>query len=250
MCDDIHANRRSARVASYSAARVILESDYAFMNEHAIRSEALYAASLLTELAIGEGDFLSADAWNAETGKQLRGTSAHKLSPNSGYYSSAALLAMMNGRYREAEAMIATPQAEDARMRTARYEAICCALSLKLYLMKGESEGHEALISRLRELYGRGRALGGQDTIVEVLWCVDVLAGKEEEASMLLAEYLRYRREPFPLEWSLRYMTSAEDTWGGSQRPEPVDINRRLAGLALARSAGGNNQFQKSLASS
>ena len=232
-------------------ARSILEADYHFMTTHAIRSEALYAASLLTEIAIGEGDFCAADYWFSETGRQVRGNSAHKLSPNSGYYSSAALLAMMQGRYGDAEQLIARTQTEDARMQTARYEAICCALSLRLCVMRGDIHAHQDLVARLNELYTRGRSLGGQDTVVEQLWCVEILAGREQAASALLSTYLsEYRREPFPLEWLLRHTTAADETWNNTQRPVPVDINRRLVARDCALSVGGNSHFQKSLASS
>jgi DNA-binding SARP family transcriptional activator len=214
--------RIARRFASYSlyrmmrpsAARSILEADYSFMSARGIRSEALYAASLLTEIAIGEGAFTIAEHWFAETNTQLRGAVAHGLSPNSGYYSSAALFAMMQGRYDDAAALIDVQQAKDSRMRTARYEAICCALRLRTFLMKGEIDSYPDLIARLKALYRRGRALGGQDTIVELLWCASVLEGREQDASELLVTYLReYRREPEPVEWSLRHTTAADYAW-------------------------------------
>ena len=214
--------RTARRFASYSLyrlmlaadARVILEADYDFMSANGIRSEALYAASLLTEIAIAEGDFEGAEYWFGESGRQLRGASAHRLAPNSGYYSSAALFLMRQGRYHDAAASIAMPQKEDSRMRTARYEAICIALTLRLRLLTGEVSSHPDLVARLRELYERGRALGGQDTIVELLWCADVVGGREQEASNLLGDYLGiYRRERLQAEWSLRHTTAADAAW-------------------------------------
>lgn len=214
--------RTARRFASYSLyrmlsngeARAALECDYEFMASHAIRSEALYSSSLLTEIAINEGDFSGARTWFAETEIQLRGASAHKLAPNSGYYSSAAILAMMSGRYREAEMFISAPQAEDARMHTARYEALCLALAVRLHMMRGNDELCQKPIDRLKELFKRGCSLGGQDSIVEQLWCFDILSEGEYSASEALDTYLHtYRREYGPCEWLFRHTTAADRAW-------------------------------------
>ena len=202
------------RMLSNREARVALQDDYEFMASHAIRSEALYSSSLLTEIAINEGDFSDARAWFAETEIHLRGASAHKLAPNSGYYSSAAILAMMNGRYREAELLISAPQAEDARMHTARYEALCLALAVRLHMMRGNDELCHKPIDRLKELFERGCSLGGQDSIVEQLWCFDILSKGECFASEALDTYLlTHRRESGPCEWFFRHTTAADCAW-------------------------------------
>ena len=202
------------RLMFHSEAKMILEEDYRFMSSKGVRSEALYAASLLTEIAIAAGEFDRAREWFHEVDAQLNGAAAHNFSPNSGYYSSAALFAMMDGRHADAERLLAIPLAEDHRMRTPRYEAILCALRLRSALMNGTLANEEALVSRLWELYEQGRELGGQDTIVELLWCSEVLAGRTLEASALLRSYLNtYRREGPPIEWSLRATSSADDAW-------------------------------------
>ena len=157
---------------------------------------------------------------------------------------------MMRGDYEEAQRLITMPQTEDSRMRTARYDAICSALRLRLHISQGEASSHPELVARLSDLYSRGRALGGQDTIVEMLWSAYVLSGRERKASALLTDYLsKHRRETFAPEWSLRQTTAADEAWIGAQRPDPEDINRKLLDLDFALSAGGNSQFQKSLAS-
>ena len=219
LSDDCRTARRFASFALYRLqciplARHILEADYSFMNLNTIRSEAMYSASLLTEIAIIVGDFDTAARWFAETERHLRGATAHKLSPNSGYYSSAALLEMMKGDYALAEELIALPQLEDSRMKTARYESICIALRLRLYLYRGGLDNYHDLIGHLRTLYERGRALGGQDSIVEMLWCAEVLAGREEAASLLLRDYLSlHRRETSKPEWQLQHTTAADPAW-------------------------------------
>ena len=195
-------------------ARVALERDYAFMASHAIRSEALYSSSLLTEIAINEGDFRGACGWFAETETQLKGAAAHKLAPNSGYYSSAAILAMMRGNYEDAETFISAPQVEDARMHTARYEALCLALSVRLQTMRGGDEPCHKAIDRLSVLFNRGCSLGGQDSIVEQLWCCDIINEQEQVASDKLRRYLHtFRRESAPCEWLFRHTTAADRVW-------------------------------------
>src|SRR3954463_5182158 len=107
------------------------------MSSRGVRSEALYAASLLTEIEIASGDFNGARRWFKEVDAQLQGGAAHNLSPNSGYYSSAALFAMMDGDHRNARRLLDIPLKEDPRMRTPRYEAILTALILRSHLMDG-----------------------------------------------------------------------------------------------------------------
>jgi DNA-binding SARP family transcriptional activator len=255
MDQECRVARRFAAFALYrmlhtTEARRIIEADYRLVHEHSIWSEALYASSLLTEIAISDGDFVAARSWHSETSALLKGTEAHKLAPNSGYSSSAAMLAMMDGQYSAAEAIIALPQ-EHGRMRSARYEAIRGALRLRLYMLQGRLLDYPGLITRLRELYGRGRSFGGQDTIVEVLWCHEVLQGDPASASQLLGDYLDvYRKESAGPEWLIRHTTAADSVWLDPQRRAPADMTRRNVARGATRSAGGNNQPQKSLASS
>ena len=202
------------RMMRHGEAKQLLEDDYDFMSARGVRTEAIYAASLLCEIEISAGNFAAARAWFVKVEFQLNGASAYGLSPNSGYYSSAALFAMMCGKHDEAANLLAVPLAEDARMRTARYEAILTALQLRLSLSQGRLLTESKLLARLKELYERGRELGGQDTVVEILWSAEILAGRTGEASTLLLNYLtKYRREGYPIEWSLQLTTAADEAW-------------------------------------
>jgi Predicted ATPase len=202
------------RLMRHPQSRTLLEADYAFMSSRGVRSEALSAASLLTEIAIAVGNFAEARGWFRKVELQLRGGAAHKLAPNSGYYSSAALFAMMDGNYERAHQLLDIPWAEDARMHTPRYESVLIALRLRAHMMNGMLHTQRALTDRLRELHERGRALGAQDTIVEMLWCAKVMDGDTAGASELLHSYLtEFRREDHPIEWSLRMTTAADEIW-------------------------------------
>ena len=208
-----YASMSLYRMLRTADAREILETDYDFWSAGENPSEALYAASLLTEIAICEGDLELAREWFAEAKAYVRSAPAHKISPNSGYASSAALLSMLSGRYEEAEAFISTPQVEYARMRSACSESVCIALVLRSQLLRGVLGDHLPLVTRLKELYTRGRPSGGQDTVVEMLWCADITAGRNHSASALLRDYLgKYRHEPSPPEWFLSHTTTA-DAW-------------------------------------
>ncbi|MES2178606.1 MAG: ATP-binding protein [Gemmatimonadota bacterium] len=214
--------RRARRFAAYSLYRLqdvgqsrrILEEEFAFAHGHGILSEAMYCASLLTELAIVEGDFALAEEWFARTGLLLHEAPAQKLAPNAGYCSSAAVLCMMRGAYADAEGYVASAEREDMRTRSARYEAVCAVLKIRLALVQGQLAAVRPDIERLRVLFSRGRQLGGQDRVSAVLWCVDVMDGKADEASRLLQQYLsRERREPGPPDWFLTHTTSADEAW-------------------------------------
>jgi DNA-binding SARP family transcriptional activator len=219
MDDSCRSARRSSSYALYrmmrhESAKKLLVDDYNFMSSRGIRSEALYAASLLTEIEIASGDFTAARSWFREVDAQLQGGVAHNLSPNSGYYSSAALFAMMDGDYGKAHSLLSIPLTEDPRMRTPRYEAIITALRLRSHFMEGTLVHKDELVDNLKRLYKRGQSLGGQDTVVELLWSAEVLAGNALGASDLLQSYLTdYRREERPVEWFLRTTTSADESW-------------------------------------
>lgn len=202
------------RLLNHTDATSLLVADYEYMARRGVRSEALYAASLLTEIEIASGNFASARAWFELVQAQLNGGVAHKLAPNSGFYSSAALFAMMDGDFLKADQLLAIPLQEDPRMRTRRYSAILTALSLRCAMLRGTLSIDDPRVSNLRELFLVGRRFGGQDTVAETLWCANIVAGREAEASALLNSYLsEHRREAPPIEWSLRSTTAADDFW-------------------------------------
>ena len=67
-------------------------------------------------------------------------------------------------------------------------------------------------LASLETLYERGRKLGGQDSIVETLWCARIICDDVPAASDLLHDYLTlYRRDDSPPDWSLRFVTAADE---------------------------------------
>ena len=206
------------RLLRHNQASDLLAQDYEYMSSRGIKSEAIYAASLLTEIDIAKGDFDSARAWFHKVENEVKGGIAYKLSPNSGYYSSAALFAMLAGDYARADELLAIPLTADPRMRTRRYEAVLTALRLRCAHLSGAMSASVALTERLRELHALGRSFGGQDTIVEMLWCADIYAGREKQASAFLETYLMHHRREIPsAEWSLRSTTSVDEVWRYAQ---------------------------------
>ena len=214
--------RRGRRFASFSLFRMLdfrraepmLLEDYLFTRKHSLLGEAMYAASLLTEFAISAGRFDDATSWFEKTTLMMRDAVAHKLSPNSGYYSSGALLSMLKGDYRAARAFIDAPQVEDARMSSPRYAGICEALRLRLALLENDRLSAACHASRLRKLFSRGARQGGQDPIAEVLWTYDSQNDGGHDASARLARYLRMeRREPGPPWWLLKHSTETDACW-------------------------------------
>ena len=80
--------------------------------------------------------------------------------------------------------------------------------------MRGNDELCHKPIDRLKELFERGCSLGGQDSIVEQLWCFDILSKGECFASEALDTYLlTHRRESGPCEWFFRHTTAADCAW-------------------------------------
>lgn len=202
------------RLRAFDEAIALCETSYGFMRAHGVLNQALYSASLRTEIALIDGDFAIAAAWLALGEDVARGSAAHELSPNSGLYSNAGILAMREGRYEEAEKLIFAPRRDFSILSAARYRAISCAQSIRLRQLRDTNDIAPQEIASLESLYRKGCKLGGQDPIVEALWCSRVLEGDVEGASDLLFEYLtEHRREQSKADWSLRHTTAADDAW-------------------------------------
>ena len=109
------------------------------MSTHGIFNQALYSASLRTEIAITDGDFETASEWLAKAEGAARGGAPHQLSPNSGLYSNAGILAMMEGRYDDAERLIFAPQRDYSILAAARYKAVSFAMSIRLKQLRASN---------------------------------------------------------------------------------------------------------------
>ncbi|MDB4889315.1 MAG: hypothetical protein JWL61_1170 [Gemmatimonadetes bacterium] len=243
-CPQPSANESDNRLRDYAAyslyrigysaeAASILEASYNFMLSHRLYSEALYQASMRTDVAICQGDFEVAEKWFARSEKAVRGTAPHQLNPNSGFYANAGILAMRQGRYDEAEKHIRLPQQHFPLLTGARYRAVGLGILLRLQQLRSDENLATEAVAELRALYAKGRSLGSQDSNVEALWCAHVLDGEDELASQLLSDYLfRYRRENTLPEWSLRHTTAADDVWVeyyarfARQTRSPVDFGK------------------------
>ncbi len=227
---DDAACRRVRRHTAYALSRLLeldrasslLLADYHFVSTRGLKFESLFIASLLSDIALSRGELGDAERWfDVMKSMTTQGNSTTTV-PVTGYYHAGALLAMLAGRYQEAESLIEVPENEDARMRCARYVASRLALRLRLNVLRGDHIDTE-LVASLRELYDRGRVLGGQDSIVEALWCALLLREGPQRASEFLSEYLRHhRRERGSPEWLLRHRTSADDAWQDVMLESPI----------------------------
>ena len=201
------------RLGELERASEVFSASYYWMIGQGAYNQALYAAALRTSAAIKAGDFGSAAIWMSNSEAAVRGGAPHQQSPSSGHHSNAAALAMHQGRYDEAESLIFAPGRESSVLSSDRHKAVCLAMSIRLKQMRGfEVDGEE--LSALDLLYFKGRDLGGQDQIVEALWCARVLSKDETGASKILSDYLlQYRRERSLPDWSLRHTTAADEAW-------------------------------------
>jgi hypothetical protein len=140
--------------------------------------------------------------------------SPNQLNPNAGFTGNAGLLAMLKGRYDEAEKYFLASKGHYSLLEAARYEATTLALLSRNQQLRSNTNLGEEQGARLRDLYNRGKSFGSQDPIVETLWCALTLDGDSASASRLLRDYLSiHRRERSLPEWSLRRATAADDAW-------------------------------------
>ncbi|MEO8620710.1 MAG: hypothetical protein ABI625_06580 [bacterium] len=215
--ESIHARNFAAfalsRLRAFDQAVMLCVANYDFLFSHGILNEALYSAALRAEIALTDGDLSTASSWLAKAEEAARGSTPHQLSPYSGLKSNIGVLAMMQGRYSDAERLILSPDRDIFALSTARNRALSSAISLRLRQLSMSDIPQDSVID-LEALYRKGRNLGGQDFIVETLWCARILAGDTGSASALLAEYLTFhRREQSVADWSLRHTTAADDAW-------------------------------------
>ncbi|CAN5369595.1 hypothetical protein BH09GEM1_BH09GEM1_26970 [soil metagenome] len=202
------------RLRYLSAASRVFEASYDAMCRQTISNQALYCATLRTEIAITEGCFDDAHFWHERARTAARGGAPHELMPPAGLYANAGLLAMYGGRYDEAEALLFAPAKDFAMLSADRYRAVSLALAVRLRQISSAQVSGAAELKELLRLYTKGRRLGGQDSIVEALWSARVLMGDELGASALLEEYLhQHRRERGEPDWSLIHTTAADDAW-------------------------------------
>jgi DNA-binding SARP family transcriptional activator len=201
------------RLGEFERSSEVFTASYHYAIGRGAYSQALYASALMASAAIRTGDLALAEHWIIQSESASRGGPAHEQSPSSGHHSNAAALAMYQGRYDEAERLIFEPGRASSVLSSERYMAICLAMSIRLKQMRCLDVDATELKS-LEQLYSKGRNLGGQDQIVEALWCARVLSNDTIGASILLTEYLSvHRRESSAPDWSLTHATAADEAW-------------------------------------
>jgi Predicted ATPase len=196
-----------------SRAAAIFSEDYDWMMRHGIYKEALYCASLCTTIAVVAGDRSTASQWLAKSKLALHGEASHELAPHAGLYGDEAFLAMHEGRFEDAEPLIFAPAKDFAMLASDRHKAVSLAMWIRLKQLRGDALDYETELNRLKQLYTRGKLLGGQDLVLEALWAACVLAGDTSAASALLKDYLMSRRETGLPDWSLLHTTAADEAW-------------------------------------
>lgn len=210
------------RLRQSHLAAPICEANYEFTIARGILSDALYAASLRTDIAIADGDFIAARTWFSKCETAARGVSPNIHAPNAGYYANAGMLAMREGRFDDAEQSFLKPLREYSLQRVPRHRSVSLALSIRLKQLRGDTIFNETDEQELNALYEKGRSLGEQDTVVEALWCARNLRGDTTGASALLTEYLSvHRRERGFPEFSLFSSTSSDGAWHIYDGPLP-----------------------------
>ena len=202
------------RLRAWQRAIDICEDTYGFMSRHRAASHALYSASLLAEMAVTDGRLTDAAVWLGRANSAAGGTAPHQISPSSGLYYAASVLSMIEGRYDDAEHFYLAPERNFPILAAARNRAVSTAIGLRIRQLRGDAGSMSGELASLETLYERGRKLGGQDSIVETLWCARIMCDDVRAASDLLHDYLTlYRRENSQPDWSLRSVTAADEAW-------------------------------------
>ncbi len=219
------------RLQRHKIAQAIAEEDYAACDARGDRSAAVWWASLLSDSKISTGDFNAAQAWLDEAQRQMRDMPAEQINPSAGYASNATMLAVLGGRFDEAERILDEGERQNSRLHYGRSRAVGLALRLRIQMLRGDEDLNASYVRELTELFERGKGLGGHDTQCEMLWWVKSSLEGKAAASELLGSYLNvHRREIERPEWLLRN-TSAEDVvwqrYDSRLGRKPRKVNRR-----------------------
>jgi hypothetical protein len=202
-----------SRLGYFELARPVLLANYRYMLAHHVLSEAFYALLLLMSNAICTGALLEAADWlqQAENSLPIAGLPTQR---RAGMYSTKANLAIYAGRYDEAEALVNELCDLFPIVQTPRFGAITSSLKVRIEVARGRCAAVTALVAQLQNAYDRGGHLGGQDHLVEALWCAAYSAGNSAAASELLAGYLTSRRRELTSpDASLRLVTRVDPAW-------------------------------------
>jgi DNA-binding SARP family transcriptional activator/tetratricopeptide (TPR) repeat protein len=201
------------RLGLRDLANPVLAQEYQYMASRHSTREAARNVLLLADNSLSEGDLAGAARWLAEA-TALVGTEPRVELRHAGYYSAAANLAIVEGRFDDAERLINTAYERYPTVGLPRYRAFALAIRLRAALLRRGSPLPREEFVELHDLYRRGGHLGGQDPVVETLWLYEVSEGRESQASLLLTEYLfERRREVGPPEFSLQITTGGDSTW-------------------------------------
>jgi tetratricopeptide (TPR) repeat protein len=205
------------RLGLLEMAKSVVLADYEFMMSRHVPSEATYRMILLGEIALYEGNFEEARIWVSRLGQIVAPDTTQASAIRAGYYSAAAELALRDGRFDEAGALVDQAYRIYPAISSPRYLAIALSIRLRVRLGRGCDPTEDLtadIVHTLRALYERGKHLSAQDEVVEALWLADSMAGREGAASRLLLEYLTvYRREAGPVHWPLRTTTRLDPAW-------------------------------------
>ena len=210
------------RMNLLDSALHVFESTYSFMNTRAATGYSVYAATMCADISVSKGDFGACKCWIARTHIAAQRSISSQFIRSIGLPSVEAELAIIEGRYTEADELIANGRVEHLGFLTERHKATALSQSIRLQLAR-ESTSSPDDVHQLRRHYQLGQSLGGQDAIVSALWAADILSGDEHGATSLLLNYLFHtRRELGAPEWLLSHTTGADDCWAEYQRVFPT----------------------------
>lgn len=208
-----NAGNALSRMGFYDLAQPLLSADYDFMRDHHVTTEALYKVMLLAEACLRKGHLADAHAWLRE-GNMLLSMEPQARALEPGLYSTAASLAIIEGKLREAEELINDASLHYPAIGSPRFAAIALSLRLKVQLAQGNRSWDRVALEQLKMLYQRGGHLGAQDMIVETLWLAETHDSNPRSASELLYDYVVVRRrEKGAVDWTLRTTTASDSAW-------------------------------------
>lgn len=202
-----------SRMGLRSRANPVLTADYRFMAAHHVSSEAAYSALLLADHSLADGCTETASRWIDKAGTLVNKEPGYQ-SLQASYLTAVASVAVEEGRFEDAESVIAEAYEQFPAEGFQRFRSVVLAIRIKVQLARGLSALSFSDLEELQALYALGGHLGAQDSIVEALWLSEYAQGDAYQASVLLIEYLcERRRELGPPEASLRATTGADRAW-------------------------------------
>ena len=202
--------RQLAGVADSDYSR--LERGFAQAVDASMHSIALTFSGYLTSSLLDDGDLAAAKKWLKRSEALAESFDELDLMPD--FLGAEVDISLLDGNLKRAMRFMDLMERCAFRYQSVRQRNELLIYRLRVQRYRGDYSSASARMEELLRFHMLGRSFTRHDDHMEVLWTALNDAGKPEQASSLLSDYLaHYRRERRPCRYFLRQSTARDPVW-------------------------------------